>query len=69
MVLFENGNFYFFNVLKNCKRPTISVPERAIYTYYGFGDNIFFDSDLSEVSLCTCFLGDIRLLFLERLGV
>ena len=27
--------FYCFNVLKKCKRPTISVPERAIIPYYG----------------------------------
>ena len=33
MVLFANRNFYFFNVMNNCKRPTISVPERAIYPY------------------------------------
>ena len=25
--------FYCFNVLKKCKRPTISVPERAIIPY------------------------------------
>ena len=35
MVLFENGKFLCFNVLKKCKRPTVSVPERAIIPYYG----------------------------------
>ena len=32
---FLNGNLvFFFKRVKNCKSPTISVPERAIYPYY-----------------------------------
>ena len=44
MVLFVNGNFYLFNVLKNCKRPTIFAPERAIIPYlcYVIGNDMLY---------------------------
>ena len=43
MVLFKNGNFYFFIVLKICKSPTISGPERTIFNllFLTIADNIY----------------------------